>query len=303
MPTFAERLKTRVPDWRRFVARAREDHRAIAYDLLPVLGLKERQGVAKTLAAFRPKTANFSPSDKARELALDLRTSGQTAMQGPIPAADLLRYFQATLCHDPYRPHLGRFTWDQPPSDEVNLGYFTAEEVIRAPGLLELANHPDILGAAELYFGCKPVIDNIGASWSYPGRDTAKGAQRFHRDFDCAASFKLFLYLTDVDERGGPHVYVKGSHRSGRLESARAQSDGDIIAAFGAEAVTPVMAPAGTWFLEDVYGFHKGLIPKSQPRLLVAIEYNLYPSPLAPRAPLLARDERFDPYVNRVFMS
>jgi len=307
MPGFAakfqERLKTRVPDWRRFVARAREDHRAIAYDLLPVLGSKERQTLATTVAAFRPKTARFAPSAKARELALDLSASGLTAIQGPVDTTDLLDYFQTTLCHDPYRPTLGRFKWDEPPSDEVNLGYFTWEEVIRAPGLLALANHPDILGAAELYFGCKPVIDNIGASWSYPGRDTAKGAQRFHRDYDCAASFKLFLYLTDVDERSGPHVYVKGSHRSGQLESARAQTDADIIAAFGAEAVTPIMAPAGTWFLEDVFGFHKGLIPKLAPRLLVAIEYNLYPSPLAPKAPILPRNDRFDPYINRVFMS
>lgn len=299
---FQERLKTRVPDWRRFLARAREDRRAVAYDLLPVLGLKERLGLARAVAAFRPRTANFRPSDKARELALDLHASGLTAMQGPLPTNDLLAYFQTTLCHDPYRPHLGRFQWDQPPSDEVNIGYFSWEEVIRAPGLLELANHPDVLAAAELYFGCKPVIDNIGASWSYPGRDIAKGGQRFHRDYDCAASFKLFLYVTEVDAGSGPHVYVKGSHRSSLIESGRAQADADIVAAFGAEAVTPIMAPAGSWFLEDVYGFHKGLLPKTRPRLLVAVEYNLYPSPLAPKAPILPRDDKFDPYINRVFM-
>jgi hypothetical protein len=305
---FQERLKTRVPDWRRFLARAREDRRTIAYDLLPVLGLKERLGVAKAIAAFRPKTANFKPSDMARELALDLHARGLTAMQGPVPVEDLLGYFQAIPCHDPYRPHLGRFQWDQPPSDEVNIGYFTWEEVIRAPGLLELANHPDILAAAELYFGCKPVIDNIGASWSYPGRDTAKGGQRFHRDYDCARSFKLFLYVTEVDADSGPHVYVQGSHRSRLIESGRAQTDADIVSAFGAEAVTPIMAPAGSWFLEDVYGFHKGQLPKTKPRLLVAVEYNLYPSPLAPKAPILPRGEvkdswRFDPYINRVFIS
>jgi len=303
MATFAERLKTRVPDWRRFMARAREDHRAIAYDLLPALDFGQRRGVARTVAAFRPKTAHFTPSDTARDLALDLRGDGVTRIQPPVAHEDMLAYFQATHCHDPYRPHLGAFAWDQVPSDEVNIGYFTAEEVLRAPGLLDMANHPDILGAAELYFGCKPVIDNIGALWSFPGRDTAKGVQRFHRDYDCAASFKLFLYLTDVDEAAGPHVYVKGSHQSAELTSARAQADADIVETFGANAVTRLTAPAGSWFLEDVYGFHKGLLPKSKPRLMVAIEYNLYPSPLAPKAPLLPRDDRFDPYINRVFMA
>ncbi len=303
MPGFAERLKTRVPDWRRFMARAREDHRAIAYDLLPALDFGQRQGVARTVAAFRPKTPYFAPSATARDLGLALRSDGVTPIQPPVPHAEMLDYFQATPCHDPYRPHLGTFAWDQVPSDEVNIGYFTSEEVIRAPGLLEMANHPDILAAAELYFGCKPVIDNIGAMWSFPGRDTAKGVQRFHRDYDCAASFKLFLYLTDVDEEAGPHVYVKGSHRRAELTTGRAQTDADIVETFGANAVTRLTAPAGSWFLEDVYGFHKGLLPKSKPRLMVAIEYNLYPSPLAPKAPVLARDDRFDPYINRVFMS
>ncbi|MEI9905363.1 MAG: hypothetical protein WDN06_16490 [Asticcacaulis sp.] len=42
------------------------------------------------------------------------------------------------------------------------------------------------------------------------------------------------------------------------LESARAQTDDMIIETFGEAAITRVLAPAGSWFLEDVYGFHKG---------------------------------------------
>ncbi|MEI9903101.1 MAG: hypothetical protein WDN06_03260 [Asticcacaulis sp.] len=140
----------------------------------------------------------------------------------------------------------------------------------------DLANHPDVLQAAELWLGCKPTIDNIGASWSYPGRDTAKGAQRFHRDFDCSRSFKLFLYLSDVDEETGPHTFVRGSNRTPKLESARAQSDETIIATFGGGRDHANHGASRSWFLEDVYGFHKGGVPRSKPRLLVGIEYNLY---------------------------
>ncbi len=305
MPKFAERLKTRIPSWQRFVERARDDGRNVAYDLLPVFGLAERDRFSETYAAFQPRTPGFKPSDKARGLNDALRHQGVTAMQGPLPddvLGDMLGYFQTTLCHDPYRPHLGRFKWDEPPSDEVNLGYFTWEEVIRAPHMMALINSPDILQAAELFFGCKPTVDNIGASWSYPGRDTAKGAQRFHRDFDCSRSFKLFIYLTDIDDDAGPHVYVRGSSRKAVLESARAQTDAVIEETFGADAIFPIRAPAGSWFLEDVYGFHKGALPKTKPRLLVGIEYNLYPSPLAPKQPVLDHDARFDPFINRVFM-
>ncbi len=306
MAGFAEKLKVRVPSLRRFIARARDDSRAMAYDLLPVLGLEARDRVSETCAAFSPRTAQFRPSDKARGFHDALKHQGLTAPQGPLPGDvvhDMVDYFQTTLCHDPYRPQLGRFQWDAPPSPEVNLGYFTWEEVIRAPHLLDLANHPDVLQAAELWLGCKPTIDNIGASWSYPGRDTAKGAQRFHRDFDCSRSFKLFLYLSDVDEETGPHTFVRGSNRMPRLESARAQTDETIIETFGEDAITRITAPAGSWFLEDVYGFHKGGVPRSKPRLLVGIEYNLYPSPLSPKAPILPRDARYDPYINRLFLA
>ena len=305
MPRFAERLKTRIPSWKRFADRARDDGRNVPYDLLPIFGLAERDRFSSIYAAFQPKTQNFRPSLKAQGLNEALRHGGVSAMQGPLPkdvTRDMLAYFKVTPAHDPYRAHLGRFRWDKPPSDEVNLGYFTSEEVIRAPHLMELINSPDLLGAAELYFGCKPTIDNVGAAWSYPGRETAKGAQRFHRDFDCSKSFKLFIYLTDVDGACGPHVYVRDSNRTAKLESARAQTDDDIIATFGHDAITPIHGPAGSWFVEDVYGFHKGLVPKKKPRLLVGIEYNLYPSPLAPKAPVLDRDERFDPWINRVFM-
>ena len=277
----------------------------MAYDLLPVLGLESRDRLAATYAAFQPKTPGFKPSNRARGFHDALIHEGLSAMQGPLPAnvlSDLQAYFKTKLCHDPYRPHLGSFAWDSPASDETNIGYFTWEQVIRAPHMLDLINDPDILGAAELYFGCKPVIDNIGAGWSSLGRETAKGAQRFHRDFDCARSFKAFYYLTDVDEDSGPHVYVRGSSRQAVLETGKAQTDDAIIEAFGEDAVTRITAPAGTWFLEDVYGFHKGIPPKTKPRLLLGIEYNLYPSPLSPKAPLLPRDDRYDAHINRLFV-
>ena len=305
MAGFAERLKTRVPTWKRFVERARADARNPAYDLLPVLGLSERDAFTKTLAAFSPKTTDLVLSPVARDMVAQLRTDGVTAYQPPLAAdvvANLLSYFKATPCHDPWRAHLGSFPWDQPASDETNIGHYHWEEVLKAPHMLALMNAPDVLAAAEAYLGCKPTIDNIGCAWSYPGRDTAKGVQRFHRDYDCSRSFKAFYYLTDIDLESGPHMYVRGSHRNRALESGKAQTDAAIVEAFGAEDVLTLTAPAGTWFLEDVYGFHKGMLPVNRPRILLSVEYNLYPSPLSPKAPLLARPSQYDAYINRLFL-
>jgi hypothetical protein len=251
MVTFSERLKTRVPGWQRFFERVRADVRNPAYDLLPVLSLDQRNAFSKTLATFSPKTSGFILTEEQAILHDQLRRDGLTARQTPLPAnvlGDLLAYFKATPCHDPYRAHLGAFPWDVPASIETNIGYYTWEEVLRAPHMIDLMNQPDILAVAESYIGCKPVIDNIGATWSYPGREAA------------------------------------------------------IIDTFGAAAIARITAPAETWFLEDVYGFHKGQLPADRPRLLLAIEYNLYPSPLSPKQPLMARDPQYDPYINKLFL-
>lgn len=290
---------------RQFAARARADRRNIAYDLLPVLGLKGRHLISRAVASVAPKTADLTPSDTARALCEQVRRDGFSAMQPPISADlldDLVAYFKATPCHDPFRPQLGRFAWDAVPSDEVNIGYFTPEETLRAPHALSLANRPDVLAAAELYLGAKPILDNIGAVWSFPGRPNAKGVQRFHRDYDCTRNIKLFYYLTDTGEDAGPHVFVRYSHRSKVLESGKAQTDADIAEAFGADKVITLTGPAGSWFLEDVYGFHKGLLPVSKPRLLLAFQYNLYPTPHSPRAPFMDNPGGFDPYINKVFL-
>lgn len=305
MATFSERLKTRVPNWQRFFERVRADVRNPAYDLLPVLSLDQRNAFSKTLAAFSPKTPGFKLTEKQAVLHDQLRRDGLTARQAPLPAhvlGDLLAYFKATPCHDPYRAHLGTFPWDAPVSIETNIGYYNWEQVLRAPHMIAVMNNPDILAVAEAYLGCKPVIDNIGAAWAYPGRDIAKGVQRFHRDFDCSRCFKAFYYLTNIDATSGPHKYVKGSHQDRRLESGKAQIDDAIIETFGAEAIETITAPAGSWFLEDVYGFHKGQLPVDRPRLLLAIEYNLYPSPLSPKAPLITREPQYDSYINKLFL-
>lgn len=61
----------------------------------------------------------------------------------------------------------------------------------------------------------------------------------------------------------------------------------------------------GTCFLEDTYGFHKGVTPKSKIRLLFQVQYSLNPIfgydyiPAKVTAPFYAD---FNSYVNRLFV-
>jgi hypothetical protein len=273
MTPLKERFRTRIQSVPEFARRAAKDPRRVTYDLLPLASTpRARARIARTVAMFRPKTPGFVPSAAARAWHRALEEDGITPALPDLPPgwiADMRRHFETVPCNDPYRPHLGSFRWDAVPGGETNMGYFSPAQIIEAPHVLDLFNDPRVLETAELFLGCKPMIDNIGCWWSYGGRPAAKGTQRYHRDFDSLRGFKLFLYLTDVDKAAGPHVFMKGSHASPLLDTGRAQSDEAVRTVFGAANEVTVTGPAGTWFLADTFGFHKGALPRTGTRLIL----------------------------------
>lgn len=303
-----ERFQSRIPSVPAFLRRVVADRRRLSYDLLPLASTPAaRARIARLVALARPKTPGFQPSDTARSWHQALRADGITPPLPSLPDGwvDRMRaYFQTETCIDPYRAHLGQFQWDAAPSPEINMGYFSVAQTLRAPHVLGIFNDPRVLEAAELYLGCKPMLDNIGAWWSYGDRPVAKGTQRYHRDFDSIRGFKLFLYLTDVDENSGPHVFMKGSHASPLLDTGKAQSDETVRAAFGAANEIQMVGPAGTWFLADTFGYHKGALPVTGTRLILVAQYNVNRTPHLPPAPVMARpDDRLDRFVNRLLLA
>ncbi len=305
--SWQDNLKTRIPSFAGFFRRVRADRRNFAYDILPLFAHpRSRACVARVLAWRRPRSSGFTPSTAARDWAALLRRDGIVPSLPPVPVelvAEIRDYFEAIPCRDPYRAHLGPFRFDAPPSPETNMGYYDAGQILRAPHVLGLFNDPVILETAELYLGCKPLLDNCGAWWSYPGRPTAKGTQRFHRDLDAFAGFKLFVYLTDVEAADGPHVFVRGTHENPQLPTGRACSDELVHAAFGRENEIAVTGKAGSRFIADTFGFHKGLLPSRGRRLLLSAQYNVNASPHLPPAPVLPRTPLYDAEINSLVMA
>lgn len=304
------KARTRIASPGQYLRKVRDDRRYAIYDLLPIVtDPRIRDRLAGLIATRRPRTPGFAPSLEARAWCRMLETDGITPSMPPIDAvhvAAMRRYFEETPCHDPYRPHLGPFHADAPPSPDINMGYHGVEQILRAPHVLDLFNDPRVLETAELYLGCKPLLDNIGCWWSFGGREAAKGTQRHHRDLDSLRGFKIFFYLTDVDEENGPHVFVKGSHRSPRLGTGRALADTEVHGVFGTDATTTMTGPAGSWFLVDTYGFHKGALPRRGRRLLLTAQYNINRTPHAPRQPVLDRATAgggHDPFVNQIYIA
>lgn len=272
-----------------------------------------RAAAARLLARALPAAAR--PLDAyegalAGRLAADIERAGYAYVPQPLTSQQLdeiLYFVRDQPCFEPSQP-LAPFTHDTPPPAAV-LGHYNAATILAAPHLLALANDPRILATAAAYLGCKPTISNISLWWSFSHEQPARDAQLFHRDRDDWKFCKLFLYLTDVDERSGPHVFVEGSHRVAQPSGLRRFSDDEIQSRFPATAIKHFCMPRGSAFLLDTFGIHKGLPPSDgRRRLLFQVEYSLLPIFHYEYAPV-ARCEiaatlvpKLDPYINRLLV-
>jgi hypothetical protein len=154
---------------------------------------------------------------------------------------------------------------------------FEERRIFELPELQELATDATFMAVAQAYLGCRPVNDLVAAWWSpaFGTQASSEAAQLFHFDMDRLKFVKFFVYLTDVDVRQGPHVYVASSHvrkpkavrRDGRI------SDEEIIRAYGQEMIVEITGQRGTVLAVDTRGFHKGKAPESGDRLLFQVEY------------------------------
>ena len=226
----------------------------------------------------------------------------------PAQVAEIREWLSARQVSDPYRPGKAFLPDDDDARHpESHVAYHGNADVLAAPHLLELANRPDILNAVGAFLGCKPTIGYLAAWWSYPTAIGPQQAENFHRDVDDWRFVKLFVYLTDVGDRNGPHVYVHGSSSSPRLRAIRRYTDQEIGEAFGTDAIRYKSGAAGTGFLEDTYGFHKGQPVQEGRRLMFQAVYSLFPLPYGPRTPVAARRSLpnardIDPWTNRIYL-
>jgi hypothetical protein len=225
----------------------------------------------------------------------------------PLPAlltndeiADIHAFFRSRLLAS--RPDTGsRFTIDNVPPD-ARIANYGLKDIIDSPHILELANRPSLLRLAASYIGCKPTISALGLRWSFPSAAVGTDVQAFHRDTDDWRYMKVLVYLTDVNEEAGPHVYVRGSHTTRAPMRLRPYQDSEINQRYGADQTIVATGKAGFGFAVDTAGIHKGAVPTKEPRLMLQIQYSLLPAfayryqPQPYNGPLA-----LDPYINRLF--
>lgn len=177
---------------------------------------------------------------------------------------------------DPVEPQAARYDIDE-------------DDLLADPTVQDLLADESLLRLAQGHLGVAPVQDLVAMWWSAPvgGAPSSAAAQQFHFDLDRLRFLKLFVYLTDVDESSGPHVFVRGSHRSlpGPLRADRRFDDEEVEAVFGSEAPATIVGPRGTMFVADTRGLHKGLPARDRHRLVFQLEWatSLFGHPVAAR--------------------
>jgi len=215
------------------------------------------------------------------ETAAALRADGFVRFDGLVDAAtcdSLVALGRAASCDLMPPPAAG------PPTAVLDLAaprapkYSVPEPTIAADHVAQrLIVDRSLRAVATEYLGCEPVWSLTAMWWSLPwaGGASSEIAQLFHEDRDHPAFLKFFLYLTDVDDQHGPHVYVRGSHRDRRpeLRADRRFSDDEVARRYDHEDLVTVCGPRGTLFAADTKGLHKGLPPVSGPRLVFQLEF------------------------------
>jgi len=160
---------------------------------------------------------------------------------------------------------------DEQPNDD---GVYSLKTSFECPYVRRVIADPRITGLIASYLGCKPTLSSIGIRWSKTA-DKPPSYQSFHRDPDDWRFVKVFVYLTDVSSLTGPHSYVRRSHLTKTRFRAKPYGLEEVQREYGQEAVWQVLGAAGTSFIADTYGIHRGDVPVEAPRLILQLQFSI----------------------------
>jgi hypothetical protein len=265
---------------------------------------------ARIVAWMKPAIINLSDS-KTRSQFLDLDRDGYVFVENVITAKqvqEMKQYLENQVGIEIRKGNEPQHKMSEGVPADCRKLYYQKEVLLKCPHVLSIANDPTVLSIVSRALNCRPTISTLLAWWSMPGTaedlNDVYSDDMFHRDVDDLSFYKLFIYLTDVDDNNGPHTYVKGSHKSSRFVRRGTISNEDVEATFGKDKLVNYTGAAGTVFIENTWGIHRGTPLKSGRRLIFQVLYSLTGmNPTAPEAPInMPLPSGMDLYINRVYV-
>jgi hypothetical protein len=145
---------------------------------------------------------------------------------------------------------------------------------------VRVALQPRLLRLVNRYLGMHSSLRAIELWWDRPTSIQAKETQLWHRDGDDLMNVKVFVYFTDVDLETGPFCFIPRTHPRG--ERRWLTPEHDVEGRTTDEQMTRVipqskwqvcLGSAGTVAICDTCGYHKGLKPSHNERLMLMLQY------------------------------
>jgi hypothetical protein len=270
-----------------------------------------RDLLAKLIAMFLPSQRAIGNSGVS-EWVMPLQRDGFVFLPDlltPAQMEEIRKYLLPLDCMDMQKKDTAYYRISEGVPEKCRKLGYSHEVLAQCPHFLEIANHPKVIGTVAKVLGCKPTISSLRGWWSFPGgldrNPQVYQDDMFHRDVDDFRFIKLFIYLTDVSPENGPHVFIKGSHNDAHWVKRGPIPDDGVQKYFGNDKFITFTAPAGTVFLENTWGIHRGSPLKSGSRLILQVLYTLTGCvPERPSKPVSRElPPGADPYINRVYIT
>ncbi|MGE5538256.1 MAG: phytanoyl-CoA dioxygenase family protein [Gemmatimonas sp.] len=232
-------------------------------------------------AALKPKIA-LPPSAMLDDTAVgaavaELEGRGWSILPYRLPPSDIaeIRAFAAATEAYVDDPQVGvRVDPEAPPGDHARYQW-RMRDLLALRAVQRLIADSALHRVAQDYIGCRPLLAHV-TMWLDVIHEGVFDAHVYHCDNDGPGFLKYFIYLSDVDVDSGAHTFIQGSHRMKPAQfrtSARCDRDA-LLAHYGLENEIVFTAPAGTILAEDTAGFHRGMDPKTRPRLLLQLQFS-----------------------------
>ena len=202
----------------------------------------------------------------------------------------------------------GPLSYDQVRAD-LPMALVTGPEAMRSSDLQALVVDARLLALAQAYLRARPVAGPATLTWTtgvpmaaWTPHET-RNATLYHWDFDGLSSLRVHIYLTHVGVDDAPMRYLRGSHRPSRARTRLLRagdvghSDPAAYLACGRDAETVITGPAGTVFVSDSQGLHRGSPSTGHERLFAvwALASSPLVTPVRPRVPVDVTDADADP--------
>jgi hypothetical protein len=178
---------------------------------------------------------------------------------------------------------------------------------------VRFALQPEIVELANGYFGMYTRLRYYNVWHTLPSSSPPRESQLWHRDPEDRAVFKVFVYLSDVDEGAGALTYASGTHGQGSVKieppsnrfreggvRVRRSTDAQMETVVPRARWKTVAGPRGTIAFVDTRGYHKGGYARTHDRIVYTCMFtsraSISPEVFRRAAPVSAEGERWRAY-------